>query len=105
MSPDKVNSFLKDWKWLIGGAIAAIVVWGNLPQRVAAVEQNVEDLKGWAKEIQGYTRAQQEQSNNYSNQNYQPQIFYERDSQGDWVCQAYSSDECDRNNLWRRPVQ
>lgn len=42
----------------VGSAIGMAV---NLPKRVEAVEQEVDDLKGWAREVQGYTRAMQQQ--------------------------------------------
>ena len=45
----------------------AILLWGNLPKRLEHVEadqtkqgEELDDLKGWARELQGYTRAQEQ---------------------------------------------
>ncbi len=65
---------LKEWWWLYGVASAlcgAIVLWGGLPSRVAKAEEQIDDLRGWAKEIQGYTRAMNQQ---VPNQARPPQV-------------------------------
>ena len=57
--------------WPLYGIAATIcgliLLWGNLPKRVDKVEagqakqeEELDDLKGWARELQGYTRAQQQ---------------------------------------------
>lgn len=55
---------VKDW-WPLYGIgstiIGVLVLWASIPGRVAKAEEAVEDLKGWAREVQGYTRAMQQQ--------------------------------------------
>lgn len=68
----RVLRHLQDWWWLygVGSTLCGVVVlWGGLPGRVAKAEQHLEktqeevdDLKGWAREIQGYTRAMNQQA-------------------------------------------
>ena len=117
---------LKDWWWVVGLIVGAIVVWGNLPQRVAKAEEAIQDLKGWAQEVQGYTRAVQEQRqatttdekvaeaiNAYVQQQAQQQLpmnapapeaqwFTEEDAQGCWECWGYSHEDCWTNQRWQR---
>ena len=61
-----MDKLLKLWPILLA-VVGGIVLWGNLPKQVAKLEagqaqqgEELDDLKGWAREIQGYTRAQQE---------------------------------------------
>ena len=56
---DRVK-LLKDWWWLVVIAFTVIGFCAMLPARLNAVEKEVDDLKGWAKELQGYTRAMQQ---------------------------------------------
>ena len=54
---------LKYWQPIAGMTtllIGGIVFLATLAPRVSAIEQDLDDLKGWAKEIQGYTRAMQQ---------------------------------------------
>ena len=58
---------LKDWWWLIGLLVGAIILWGNLPKRVDKLEagqaeqaEDIVDLKGIAKSLEGYTKAMSE---------------------------------------------
>lgn len=58
-----VIQHLKDWWWLYGVGVtlcSAIVLWGGIPGRLAKAEEQIDDLKGWARELQGYTRANQQ---------------------------------------------
>lgn len=104
----------KDWWWAISLAVGAIIVWGTLPVRVAKVEagqerqaEKVSDLELWAKELQGYTRAQQQlQVQQYSNQAYHPDVQGLREwddtEQCFWCCTEPDRDYCYEHNLWRR---
>ena len=61
---------LKDWWWAygVGSTLCGVIIlWGGMPTRMAKAEQKneqqdvaLDDLKGWAREIQGYTKAQQQ---------------------------------------------
>jgi hypothetical protein len=58
---DRWGARLKAWWWLLAIVLGAAVTWWTIPQRMAKAEQAIDDLKGWAREVQGYTRALQEQ--------------------------------------------
>ena len=63
---------LKNYWWIIGLVASVsgfIILWGSIPDRVAKAEDRLEkqaevidDLKGFAREIAGYTRAVQQQA-------------------------------------------
>src|SRR3990167_6371594 len=66
---------------LILFVLAATAFLYNLPGRIASAEKKIEtvgtdvdDLKGWARELQGYTRAQQEMNQHAPNQVSRPQV-------------------------------
>lgn len=65
--------------------VGAIIVWGNLPQRMTKAEEQLDDLKSWTKEMMGYTRAQQEWNQQQQQQQASPQpwvfLRQERDLQ------------------------
>ena len=90
--------------------VAATAFLYTLPGRLASAEKQIEkvnndvdDLKGWAREVQGYTRAMQQQS---PNQLYRPQapqptpqpipptdpppetlrVEWAQDAEGRWFC-------------------
>ena len=102
---------LKDWWWLYGVGTALcsfIVLWGNIPPRLAKAEEKIEDLKGWAKEIQGYTRAQQEMNqhqqapNQAAPQQRSPILeWQDPDTQAWWWCNS-AAEDCDLNESWSR---
>ena len=106
---------LKEWWWLYGvlaTLVGGIVLWGSLPGRVAKAEQQIDDLKGWAKELQGYTRAQQE----YNQQQQQQQMpnapvslespaglrEWEDTDQTWWCCPWQDRQQCYDQVAWRR---
>ena len=68
--------------WKIGGTVVAIAVviglYAGMPSRMAKAEEQIDDLKGWAREVQGYTRAMQEQ------QQAPPQPWDFIRQEGDW---------------------
>lgn len=61
------------------------------------LEDQIDDLKGWAKEINGYTRAIQEQRP-------QPQLPIQswRNQDGSLWCCDPNRDDCQRNDAWVR---
>ena len=87
---------LKDWWWLYGAASALcgmIVLWGGIPGRIASAEKKIEqvdgdvdDLKGWAREIQGYTRAQQQQQQVPNQMIPAPEVWKARTDEGEVYC-------------------
>ena len=95
--------------------MGAIVLWGNLPNRVqkveagqAAQEEDLNDLKGWAREIQGYTKAQQElqqqiyQRQDTANAPQRPTWrFQEQDDDGTtWCCDERTTEACWEQTRW-----
>ena len=70
--------------YIVGGlaALGTVIVVSNkyitLPDAVAAVQGEVQDLKEWAKEIQGYTRAM--------NQQRPPKVWKEQGKDGEEYC-------------------
>ena len=97
MTLTSLRDSLKAWWPLFGIAAAVcsvIVLWGRLPARVAKAEDQIDDLKGWAKELQGYTRAMQQQQS-------RPQVQEWQDAEGRWWC-CSSDDDCERNDAWSR---
>src|SRR3990167_1636651 len=99
---------------LILFVLAATAFLYNLPGRIASAEKKIEtvgtdvdDLKGWARELQGYTRAQQEMNQQAPNQMSRPQapssvpqpipnlpvppqtpirVYWEQTEDGEWFC-------------------
>lgn len=101
-------AMLKDWWWLIGLVVSGIILWGNLPQRMAKAEQQIDDLKGWAKEVQGYTRATHElQQQQQMHRQPAPTTsvlrgLEQQDSAGVWwCCPLADEDACYDQSLWR----
>jgi len=108
MKPKKGVSIskLKDWWWLGAILVGAIVVWGNLPQRVTSAEQDIDDLKGWAKEMQGYTRAIQQTQQVLPTRPTKPmktlelpEIISEWEDGVEWCCN-YTKYKCESNYSW-----
>lgn len=105
----------KDWWWVVGLLVGAILFWGNLPTRVEKIEAGqvaqegeIDDLKGWAKELQGYTRAQQEM--NQQQQAPKPMRnlplpvrgLREWDGEDCWTCALDDRQVCFDDAQWRR---
>ena len=95
---------------LILFVVAAIAFLYTLPGRLASAEKQIEkvnddvdDLKGWAREVQGYTRAMQQQAPNQVSRPQAPQpvpqpipptppppttlrVEWAQDEEGNWFC-------------------
>ena len=94
---------------LILFVLAATAFLYNLPGRIASAEKKIEtvgtdvdDLKGWARELQGYTRAQQEMNQHAPNQQapartVTPQEWQAKDGSW-WCCPQF----CDADENWSR---
>lgn len=61
-TPTLMDNLLRYWPiYGIGVTLCgAIVLWGGIPGRLAKAEEQIDDLKGWAKQTQGYTAALQQ---------------------------------------------
>ena len=79
----------------LGMAILFTASFLQLPNRVQAAERNIDDLKGWAREIQGYTRAMQEQQG-------LTELLRQTDRWGAaWCCDPRQVD-CRDRRVWMR---
>lgn len=60
----KFIEMIQKYWWLLvvcgGSLLGFLVVWSSIPTRLSSAEEQIDDLKGWARELQGYTRAQEE---------------------------------------------
>ena len=97
--------------------VAATAFLYTLPGRLASAEKQIEkvnndvdDLKGWAREVQGYTRAMQQHVPNQMSRPQAPQpvpqpipnlpvppqtpirVQWEQDAYGDWFCRSSTGD-------------
>lgn len=113
---------LQSYWWLAvvvgGGLLGSIVLWGGLPKRVEKVEagqakqaDEISDLKGWAREIQGYTRAQQQMnqraipaapSRALQEELATPPITEFDAVEGVWWCCKTTTEACWRQRTWYR---
>lgn len=96
--PPWIEFGLKYWKPILGiGAVlvSVIVFLATLNPRlqanekqIKAVDEEVDDLKGWAREVQGYTRAMQQQQlmPNQMQRPSPPSVWREQTSDGAWYC-------------------
>lgn len=105
-------AYLKEWWWLYAVWVAVcsgVALWWNIPTRVAHAEEELGDLKDWAKELQGYTRAQQEF--NQAQQQLRPnqaaprplppiEVWYDNEGRR-WECDPGRFD-CAKNENWVR---
>ena len=92
----------------LGGAVVVASKYINLPSAQAETQKQVEkvqgdvaDLKGWAREIQGYTRATQQMQQQVPNQRA-PSSLRECE-EGDikcWCCDLSDRQACFDRNLW-----
>ena len=104
----------------LGGAIMVASKYINLPtaqaetqKKVEQVEGDVNDLKGWAREIQGFTRAtqqmqQQQMMPSQAAPMYQqqaspvpPPVRYWQAPDGQWWCLNAGEDPDKSENWWR----
>lgn len=96
---------ITNW-WPVGVLVVGVIaLWGSLPQRVAKAEEQIDDLKAWTKEMQGYTRAVEEQRQQYPMEPPAPeaQWLYDKDKQGRcWECWGFGYQDCDVNQRWER---
>ena len=107
----KDSKTLKDWWWAIALVCGGIVLWGGIPPRLAKAEQQIDDLKGWAREVQGYAKAQHEQNRQQQQlqqtqqsqmqQQYQAppnarvrNIWEEQNPDGSWWCCDAETSDC-----------
>lgn len=60
--PTMIDNLLRYWPiYGIGATLCGtLVLWASVPGRLARAEEQIDDLKGWARELQGYTRANQQ---------------------------------------------
>ena len=92
MTLTQVRDAIKAW-WPVACIIGGLIVlWGNVPIRLAKAEEQIDDLKGWAKELQGYTRRMQEQQQ--LPQQAAPRVWQAQDREGNWYCAD------DQGNWW-----
>ena|SRR3990167_711667 len=105
----------KYW-WVIGVVVGFILVWGNLPNQMARAEKKIEkvdaevdDLKGWAKEVTGYTRAMQQMQQQQMQQQSMNQpaptrpastLEWWQDHQGTWWYCDHAVSDCANGYGW-----
>lgn len=94
---------------LILFVVAAIAFLYTLPGRLASAEKHIEkvgddvdDLKGWAREIQGYTKAMNQQhapnQSVHPSRTVTPQEWQDPKDGSWWCCSQF----CEANENWRQ---
>lgn len=78
--PTLVDNLLRYWPiYGIGVTLCGtLVLWASIPGRLAKAEDQIDDLKGWARELQGYTRANQQMMQQQNTDIQNPPVRHDR---------------------------